>query len=364
MLPFLYILLFLEALILGWILTGLSLRLAPRLGFMDQPGTRKVHLAIKPRLGGVGIYGAFLLVLVINAIAAVSLGETTLHRWFPIPLANIRFVSSKLAAVLIGSFIVFAVGLIDDRRRLPPGIKLAAQILAVLPLLAEGIQIRSFLPPEFGMILTVFWVVFLTNAFNFIDNMDGLCAGVATICLLVFATLSYLGGHWFMVAIFVTLAGALVGFLRYNWFPSKIFMGDAGALSVGYLIAAMSIMATYYTRHAPTAFPILAPVVVLGLPIFDSLTVFAIRIKQRRPLWVGDTSHFSHRLVALGMTQRQAVLFIYLVTLAMGLGALPLRILPPPEAVLQTLLILSVFVIIAFLETVGSNDPNRNRPNG
>lgn len=364
MLPWLYVLLFGEALVAGWILTGLVLRAAPRLGFMDQPGKRKVHLSPTPRLGGAGIYGAFLLILLGNSFLAYLLRGSALDAHFPIPLANIRFVSKELLAILLGSAIVFVVGIIDDRRSLPPGAKLAAQIIAVLPLLAAGVQIRGFMPGPVGMAATVLWVVFLTNAFNFIDNMDGLCAGVAMITLLVFAILSYLGGQWFMVAIFVALAGALGGFLPHNWFPSKIFMGDGGALSVGYLAASMSILATYYTRQAPTGFPILTPVVVLGLPIFDSLTVFAIRLKQRRPLWVGDTSHFSHRLVALGMTQRQAVVFIYLVTLAMGLGALPLRILPPPEAILQSALIVAIFVLIALLEAVGSSDPNRNRPHG
>lgn len=364
MLVLLYIILFVEALAVSWGLTYAALKLGPRLGFMDAPGPRKVHLAAKPRLGGIGIYGAFIIVLLMNLAGGLMLRDSRIGQVFPIPLANIRFVSDEIVAILAGSCLLFIVGLMDDRRPLRPGTKLIAQILAVVPLLLAGVQIRGFLPLPLGAVLTVLWVVFLTNAFNFIDNMDGLCGGVAMICLVVFSILSYLAGQWFMVAIFITLAGAMGGFLRYNWFPSKIFMGDGGALSVGYLIASMSILATYYTPRAPTGFPILTPVVVLGVPIFDSLTVYAIRLRQRRPLWVGDTSHFSHRLVALGMTQKQAVMFIYLVTLAMGLGALPLRILPVPEAILQTTLILAIFLIIVFLEVVGSSDPNRNRPNG
>ncbi len=364
MLPFLYICLFLEALALGWALTFLALKLAPRFGFMDRPGTRKVHLQTKPRLGGVGIYLAFVLVLAGNVFIAKADPLQWVSHYFPIPLHNIQFVGRKLLAILCGSFIVFSVGLIDDRRPLPPGIKFLAQIIAVAPLLYAGVQIKGFLPLPAGAVLTVFWIVFLTNAFNFIDNMDGLCGGVAMLSLIVFAVLSYLSAQWFVVAIYVALAGALAGFLRYNWFPSKIFMGDAGALSVGYLISSMSILSTYYTKDTPTSLPILAPIVVLGLPIFDSLSVFAIRLREKRPLWVGDTSHFSHRLVALGMTQKQAVLFIYLITLAMGLGALPLRILPRPEAIYQITLVILIFVAIAFLEAVGSSDPNRNRPHG
>jgi len=366
LLLFLYILLFLEAAGAGWILTGAAVRLAPALGYVDKPGERKIHASPKPLLGGVAIYVGFVAVLAIDLCIAPRLipPQSALAQAFPVPLSNVGYVSRELWAILGGSFIVFILGLIDDRRPLPPGLKLAVQIAAVFPLLWAGVRIHGFLPAPLGAAATVVWVVFLTNAFNFLDNMDGLCGGTAAISLLVFAAISYLGGQWFMTAIFVALAGALAGFLRYNWFPAKIFMGDGGALSVGYLIAALSILCTYYQRGAPTGLPILMPAVVLGVPIFDSLSVYAIRWRQRRPLWVGDTSHFSHRLVALGMTQKQAVLFIYLVTLAMGLGALPLRRLEWREAILHTVLIALIFVLIAFLEAVGSSDPNRNRPSG
>ncbi|MCX7011313.1 MAG: MraY family glycosyltransferase [Candidatus Sumerlaeota bacterium] len=364
MLILLYFLLFLQTLVVGWVLTGLALRFAPALGFLDRPGERKLHASPKPLLGGLAIYVGFVAVLAADLwiVRHAIPPRSAIAQAFPIPLSNVGYVTKELWAVLAGSFVVFILGLIDDRRPLPPSLKLAVQIVATLPLLWAGVRIRGFLPTTLGAAATVVWVVFLTNAFNFMDNMDGLCGGTAAIISLVFAAISYLGGEWFMTAIFVALAGAIAGFLRYNWFPSKLFMGDGGALSIGYLIAALSILCTYYRRGAPTGLPILMPAVVLGVPIFDSLSVYAIRWRARRPLWVGDTSHFSHRLVALGMTRRQAVLFIYVVTLAMGLGALPLRYLQWPEAIVYSIHIALIFVIIAFLEAIGSSDPNRNRP--
>jgi UDP-GlcNAc:undecaprenyl-phosphate GlcNAc-1-phosphate transferase len=368
MLQILYLLLFAQAIAVGWILTACALRLAPRLGLVDHPGERKLHAAPKPAMGGVAVYVAFVATLAVDLLIAGALASdgSWVNRVFPVPLANIGLpsVSKELWAILAGSFVVFLVGVIDDRRSLPAGLKLMVQIAATVPLLWAGVRVRGFLPMPLGAAATVLWVVFLTNAFNFLDNMDGLCGGVAAICLGVFAVLALMSRQFFMAAIFVALAGSLAGFLRYNWFPSKIFLGDGGALSVGYLIAALSIHSTYYTASAPTGLPILIPGIVLGVPIFDSLSVYWIRWREGRKLWVGDTSHFSHRLVALGMTRKQAVLFIYLVTLTVGLAALPLMQLAWRDGLIHTGQIALVFLIIAFLEAVGSSDPNRNRPAG
>ncbi|OPZ19714.1 MAG: putative undecaprenyl-phosphate N-acetylglucosaminyl 1-phosphate transferase [candidate division BRC1 bacterium ADurb.BinA364] len=360
-----YALLFAQAALTGAALTGAALRLAPRLGYLDQPGERKLHASAKPLLGGIGIFFGFWITLWVDLWIAAALGPRLgLNAVFPVPLSNVAYALKPLGAIFAGSAMLFLLGLIDDRRPLHPGLKLVVQALAALPLLWADVRVHGFLPAPLGAAATVLWVLFLTNAFNFMDNMDGLCGGVSAICLGIFALASWLGREWFMAAVFLALAGAIAGFLRYNWFPSKLFMGDAGALSIGYLIAALSVLSTYYTSAAPTPLPILAPAIILGVPIFDSLSVFAIRWRERRPLWVGDTRHFSHRLVALGMTRKQAVLFIYLVTATIGLCALPLRWLPMAEALVHASLIAMMFAIIGFLEAVGSADPNRNRPSG
>ncbi len=350
-------------------LTALLLRLAPKLGFVDAPGERKVHTTAKPMLGGVAVYFAFIGVLAVNIAAAAFLisSESSIAKAFPVPLENVKLILGKhrdIWAILAGSFIMFIMGVIDDRKPLPPLPKLIIQIAATLPLIWAGVMIHESLPFPVAALITIAWVVFITNAFNFIDNMDGLCGGVAAICLCVFALNAYLVGDVFLPAMFIVLAGAIVGFLRYNWFPSRIFLGDGGALSIGYLIGSLSILSTYFTKDTTTELPVLMPLIILGVPIFDSLSVYLIRLREGRPLWTGDTSHFSHRLVALGLSQRQAVLFIYLVTLAIALAAFPLRYLEFREAIIHTGQVALVFVIIAFLEGVGSSDPNRNRPNG
>jgi UDP-GlcNAc:undecaprenyl-phosphate GlcNAc-1-phosphate transferase len=156
-----------------------------------------------------------------------------------------------------------------------------------------------------------------------------------------------------MACMFAMLAGALVGFLRYNFNPARIFLGDSGSLLIGYLLASLTIVATYYQRGVPTALPVLMPAVVLGVPLFDTISVMLIRLKLGKPLMQGDTNHFSHRLLRLGMNVRQAVAFIYLTTLAMGLAAVPLQHLPPRGALTQTSLIVLLFILIYLLERAG-----------
>ena len=225
-------------------------------------------------------------------------------------------------------------GLVDDRRPLGPWSKLAVMTLAAALLPASGVRIEGFLPsPWMGAALTVVWVVFVMNSLNFLDNMDGLCAGVAAIIVLAFGLISFFAGEWFMAAIYAVLAGALLGFLRHNFSPARLFMGDNGSLFTGYMIGALSVLSTYYERDVPSRLPVLTPLIVLGVPIFDTMTVMWIRLRAGRPLMLGDRNHFSHRLVDLGMSPRRAVTFIYIVTAAVALGAVPLRTVSPAGAV-------------------------------
>lgn len=350
-----YLIIFFQTLVLSLILTPLSRLLGEKIGLIDKVSEKKIHTLPRPRSGGIAIFFSFFLVLFLDIVLALlakshaSFSEEV-ARYIP----NITFVFPQLIALLVGAVVIFLTGLIDDYLTLRPAQKLILQLIAIIPLLLTGTRIVIFLPLIFGVILTVLWLVLIMNAFNFIDNMDGLCSGVAFIVLAVLAYLSYQGGEYFMVALLVALAGATLGFWRYNFYPARLFMGDSGSLFLGYMIGVLTVMSTYYQAgKMPTKLPVLIPVIVLGVPIFDTVSVVLIRLKNRRPIMLGDTNHFSHRLVSLGLSQGQAVVFIYLITVCVALNALPLRYLSTTESVVQFLQVVLLFIIIYLLEFAG-----------
>jgi UDP-GlcNAc:undecaprenyl-phosphate GlcNAc-1-phosphate transferase len=372
-----YPVLFSISLGISLVLTGRSIHWAKRWGVLDEPGERKVHEQTKPRLGGLGIFGGFFLTL-IGAVAAAQFVPSSL---FPESVGDflrghrsgILAKSPAFLGMVAAGVVMFLGGLLDDRKNLPPRIKLLWQLAASGILIASGFQLDFYKvvwnhPMGFWLIgvpVTLFWMLFLINAFNLLDNMDGLSAGVAAITTSFFAVYAHLQGEFFLAASMSCLVGALVGFLRYNWNPSRIFMGDGGALLVGLLIAAFSCQCTYYrTEQGFWSFfarfsesqaeqgiiSLLTPLVIMAVPIFDTTTVVLIRLLHRKPIMVGDTNHFSHRLVALGLSHKHAVLVIYLLTAFTGLGALILRTPNLDQALFVFLQVLSVFGMISVLE--------------
>jgi len=323
-----------------------------------------------PRSGGLAIYGAFVGVMLIDLLLlwVMVRGDMAGERLAPFR-ANLSAVAPRFAAIFVGLTFLFVVGVIDDRKGLGPGVKLLAQILSAVPLLIAGVRISVFLhgvlpdaaATALGALLTVAWVVLLTNSLNFLDNMDGLTGGVSFVISLVLAGFALVVGHVFMTAAYLALAGAVLGFLRYNWSPARLFMGDAGSLTIGYALAALTINARYYEPGAAaTGLPVLIPLIVMGVPLFDTVSVLFIRWRTGRPLMVGDTNHISHRLVGLGFNTRQAVTFLCVLTLVVALMALPLRYLPARAALLHVLGVAALFVLIYLMERVAQ----RKTPNG
>ncbi len=350
-----YVGIFSEALIFSLILTPLSERLGRYFSLIDEPRTGKIHRVRKARSGGIAIYISFILVLAIDLCAGYVLYRHSHYLSGDVVrlIANIPGIAHKLIALLIGATFIFIIGLIDDRFSLKPLTKLSCQILSAVPLILAGIRIQLFLPAGLGVVLTIFWIVFLINSFNFLDNMDGLSSGIAVIVALVLVYVSWQARDRFVMATLLALAGSILGFWYFNFFKSRLFMGDGGSLFIGYMIAALTILATYYRRGVPTALPVLTPLIILGVPIFDTISVLFIRFRKHRPLMKGDTNHFSHRLVALGMSRRQAVVFIYLVTVCVALAAMPLAYLPLRPALIQTLQVALWFVLIFLIEQAG-----------
>jgi UDP-GlcNAc:undecaprenyl-phosphate GlcNAc-1-phosphate transferase len=343
-----------------------SRQIAQRFGVIDAPGARKVHAQPMPRLGGIALFVSFTTVLIAGSFLAPTFMEIGWVRpRFGSALAlllDAYRVKTKLLGMLAGGALIFAVGLADDilGKGFPVGVKFAGQLVAAAILVATGVRV-SFLPLEaLNIAVTVIWLVGVTNAFNLLDNMDGLAAGVAFVACGVFLINAWAFGEFFISLTLVAFMGSLLGFLFYNFNPASVFLGDCGSLFIGFVMGSLTLLERYVSHASSTLFPVLMPVVVLALPILDTATVIIIRVKERRPVYVGDSRHLSHRLVSLGFSQRAAVLFLYLITFSLGLGAASL----PNATNFQTALILMQFaafiaaiLILLFFE-------RRRRPRG
>jgi UDP-GlcNAc:undecaprenyl-phosphate GlcNAc-1-phosphate transferase len=271
-------------------------------------------------------------------------------------MAGVSLRSGQLWSIVAAGLVIAALGLIDDLSGLGWQQRLAVQLFVAGGLVAGGVRGTLFVEiPWIGWAATVLWIVVLTNAFNFLDNMDGLSAGIGLIAAAVFAAIM-LGGtalpHLFVGGFLLLLAGALAGFLVYNWPPAKIFMGDTGSCLIGLWLACMTIVGTFYEYGQTGTHVILAPLCVLAVPLYDFCSVVLIRVSQGRSPFHADKCHFSHRLVELGMSRGQAVLTIHLITLTTGLGGVLLYQVDGWQgAILVMLLVVCMLAVIALLET-------------
>lgn len=274
--------------------TPLAKWAAHRTGVISVPRARDVHATPVPLLGGAAIYAAFVLAL-------LFFGD--------------RFYVRELVGILLGATLISLFGLIDDRWGISSGVKMIGQLLAAIVLILGGTQALLF--PEYPWLnwaVTLFWVVGITNALNFLDNMDGLSGGVATIAASFLLLLALMNDppQVLVASMAAALVGACVGFLRYNWNPASVFMGDTGSLFLGFILAALAIKVDFPFNVPQVTW--MVPIVVLLVPIFDTTLVVVSRLRRRvNPFNTPGKDHLSHRLVALGMNKRESVLTIYII---------------------------------------------------
>jgi len=281
-------------------LTPLTRQLARRIGLLDKPGGRKIHGTPMPLMGGLAIYGAFVIALLLSP------------QWPQYLL--------ELGTILVGATWLAVVGLIDDRRNLSPWVKFPAQFLAAGGVIASGVQVNLFHVPVLDILVTFLWIVGLINATNFLDNMDGLAAGLSAIASGYFFILAVSQGQELVGALSAALCGSAIGFLIYNFNPATTFMGDMGSLVLGFVLAVVGIKLHFFHQSATVSWMI--PVLVLGLPLFDTSLVVFTRLREGRSPVRGAKDHTSHRLAALGFSQRQAVITQYIVCGVLGALAL------------------------------------------
>jgi UDP-GlcNAc:undecaprenyl-phosphate GlcNAc-1-phosphate transferase len=342
-------------------------RLFLRIGFVARPVRDRYHESIVPLGGGVAIF-ATIAIFMLGSMSVVKflvlpgyldwLGEAvTIHT------AGFIGKMSQLAIVLVCAAVLFLTGLWDDKKHLGPFFKLFVQL--VVAMAAAGladIRVELFIQNKvITTILSALWIVFIINAFNFLDNMDGLAAGIAAIATAILFSAAASSGQVFVGGLGLVFIGTLAGFLVFNFPPARIFMGDAGSLVVGFFVAILTLRTTYYHQaQSGQWYAVFMPLIVMAVPFYDFMSVTILRISQGKSPFVGDTQHFSHRLKRRGLSDRQTVLTLYLATLCTGAGAVILGQVGRLGAVLIFLQTFMILAIIAVLETTGRNDRTCN----
>ena len=316
------------ALVLALVFVPLAMKLAYKIGAVDKPNARKVHTKIMPRMGGLGIYLAYIIVVLAT-----------------------QKMNMQLAGLLLGSTILVVLGIFDDMKDLNAKFKLLIQILAAVIVMAFGVRIE-FMTNVFGgeaiyldilsLPITLLWIVGITNAINLIDGLDGLAGGIATIAALSMAVVGWIYGQYLMASMAIILAGATMGFLRYNFHPAKVFMGDTGSLFLGFNLSVLAIMGV---AKSVTFISLAAPVLVLGVPIFDTFFVILRRKMNHKPIFAADKDHLHHRLLGMGFSHRKTVLIIYAISFFLALSAILITYLSTAEAVAVVAIVLSVILI-------------------
>lgn len=320
------------ALLITFVVVYLATPVVKKLAFkvraIDDPDERKVHSRVMPRLGGLAIYLGFTLAILVTQ-----------------PLTN------AVWGLLLGGTVIMLLGVADDIKGLSPRVKLAGQVAAALILVAFGIRVEFLTNPFAGMFplaslvipVTLLWIIGITNAINLIDGLDGLAAGTSGIAAVTMAVVTALEGHTAIAALALILGASLAGFLRYNFYPAQIFMGDSGSMFLGFILAALAIMGL--TKGA-TVISLFIPVVILGIPIMDTLFAIVRRFFNRKPIFQPDKQHLHHCLLNIGLSHRQTVLAIYLVNICLGISAVFLTQLTTDQSVVM-LVALSVIMLTA-----------------
>lgn len=297
---------FLTALVLSAAITPLAIKLAPKIGAIDVPkDNRRMHTKTMPRFGGLAIFA----------------GSTA---------SMLIFLSfdPRIVSIIVGGVLIYILGIIDDIRHLSPKLKFMGELVVAVVMYVNGIRIE-FITNFFGegnnqlgdvlcFIFTIVWIVGITNTINLIDGLDGLAAGTTAIISLCIAYAAYIHGTYVTAGAMLAVAGGSLGFLPFNFYPAKSFMGDGGSLYLGFMLSSLSVLGTV---KSATLFAVTIPVLVLGVPIFDTFFAILRRWINKKPIMEADKGHLHHRLMNLGYGQRRATLMLYGITGIMGVAA-------------------------------------------
>jgi len=326
------------AFVLALLVTPLVRKWAFKCGALDCPDQRKIHKQVMPRLGGLAIFISFMVAVVLT-----------------------REITLQTAGLLLGGALIVLLGYIDDTKGVSPWVKLGGQVVAACAVISFGLKVEFLTNPfssgsiALGFLsipVTILWIISITNAVNLIDGLDGLAGGTAGIASLTLAAVVWIEasrtggtqGQWDSVVLALILAAAIIGFLRYNFFPARIFLGDSGSMYLGFSVATLAVMGL---AKGATYVSIIIPVVILGIPILD--TVFAIvrRYLGQKPIFQPDKEHLHHRLLQIGLSHRQAVISLYGVNIILGISAIAMTLIPPKQAMIFLLVLSTTILAVA-----------------
>ncbi|MBI4279946.1 MAG: undecaprenyl/decaprenyl-phosphate alpha-N-acetylglucosaminyl 1-phosphate transferase [Armatimonadetes bacterium] len=322
-----YVLAAVVALLVSHALVPMVRRLARRVGAVDMPGGRRINRRPIPRLGGLAMYAGFVGALLLAIPLSRPIEVTRSSGLLVIKVPVVPSADLALLGILVGGTLITLVGAVDDVRGMRPGLKFLLQILCAAVLIPFGLSTLFVTNPfsgilylgRLGTVVTIFWVVAFTNVMNFIDGVDGLAAGIGAIGSGVLFVAASQRGDVPVMLMAMALGGSCLGFLRHNFNPARIFMGDSGSMFVGYVLGAISVMGLYKSVAAISLF---VPILALGVPILDAAYAIVRRYRSGQPIYLPDRGHLHHRLLDRGLTQRQTVLLLYLVSAFFGVGAL------------------------------------------
>lgn len=333
-----YIFVFLISIVTSLIFTPIIRRIALRFGALDVPNERKIHTEPIPLWGGLAIYIAYILSLFLVAF----------------------YHAGHLKSIIIGSFPVLLLGIIDDVKPVPATIKLFVLLSLTFWLSKYGIIVKFSGIHIVNVVVTMLWIVGITSAFNAIDNMDGLASGIAGIVALMFLIVALASGQWAFGLLSCALFGATLGFLPFNFHPAKIFLGNGGSLFLGFNLGIIAIMGEWSTNWF-IAFTI--PLLIMAMPIFDILYVIVLRYRHGLTPTLGEIinycgkDHLSHRLLGLGFKQRGVVILLYLLSLCLGLGAIMLKVeMNEYDAAILIIQALLIILIMGVLLNIKRNN--------
>ncbi len=338
-----------------------------RRGHMDGEGSgghQKTHIRSIPNTGGIAIFLGVAIPMIAGLLAVQLVSREQLTEIAPAieqHLPGIYQRMSMITALICCIAILHVVGLFDDRKPIGASFKLAIQAAVSLVMvwgydcrlltLLDTVSGLEMIAPWPSIIISVLWLIVLTNAINFMDNMDGLSSGVSIIAASLLLAAACLNGQWFVAATLALLVGSLLGFFIYNYPPATIFMGDGGSTIVGFLLGFLTIRTTFYDPEATGGwYGVFMPLMILAIPLYDFTSVVFIRISQGRNPLIGDEQHFSHRMIKRGLSIRRTLIVICGCTLVTGIGGVGLGRLEAWQAVLAALQTVVILVILGIYE--------------
>lgn len=325
---FIYLLIFLCSLFFTIILTPVVKKIAVSIDLVDIPSRQKhkTHAKVIPLMGGGAMCSAWLITILVGFLAALIL-ESDILRYITGDISGIFITQKRIAIIVMGAVFMTLLGFFDDKKAMRARVKFLWQfIIAAFVVTFAQIKISLFLDSEIiTWCITVFWILLIVNAINFFDNMDGLAAGIAAIAFFFFMVIAIIFKHYFIASFSAAGIGTSIGFWFFNKAPAKIFMGDSGSHFLGYTLAIAGALTTYYQQGiTQTQLAVLIPLFVLAIPLFDLFSVIVIRTKIKKPIYIGDNNHISHRFNKMGMEKKIAVICVHLLAIIISLSVLPL----------------------------------------